>query len=301
MAKRIKKQRKIDLTRIVAVIVIVLAVIYFYLNIFSPTTIPDFLRIGVLREPINILMIGTDITYDAVTLKPMPNRKSRADTIVLIHIDPINFRASALSIPRDTLVDIPDYGKQKINFANAWGGRSMVKQIVSDMTGQKIDYFIEIKPTAVTKLIDLLGGVTVYVDVNMRYQDRAQGLNIDLKKGWQKLSGKQAHDYIRYRDNYRGDIVRIEHQQNFLKATAKELTKPTNIIKAPFAVLTALQEIKTNLPFSKILRLLNLARMFPMENIQTVMAPGDVTMEAQVGSVWIVDDLAMQSAIKNLF
>jgi LCP family protein required for cell wall assembly len=292
---------KIDLARIAAVLVVIAAIAYFYTNILSPTLIHKSLRPAVIRKPLNILILGTDITYDRITKKPMPDRKGRADTILLAHVDPIKYKISMLSIPRDTLVDIPDYGKQKINFAYAWGGLSLTRQIVSDITQKKIDYYVEVKPTAVTKLIDVLGGVTLFVEHDMRYQDRAQGLNINLKKGWQKLSGKQAHDYIRYRDNLRGDIVRIEHQQSFLKATAKELTKPSNVLKAPFAISAALREIKTNMPPSKIIRLLNLARMFSVDDIHTVMVPGDVTMEAKVGSVWVMDELALQKTLTQHF
>ncbi len=298
-----KKERRIrlDLIRITAVLVVILSIAYFYLNIFSPRSIPKSLRVGILRKPLNILILGTDITYDAVTLKPMPDREGRADTILLAHVDPIRYRINLLSIPRDTLVNIPNYGKQKINFANAWGGKSLTRQIIADLTQQKIDYFMEIKPSAITRLVDLLGGVTLFVEQDMRYVDRSQNLNINLKKGRQNLSGKQAHDYIRYRDNIRGDIVRIEHQQNFLKATARELTKPSNVLKAPFAVYGALQEIETDMPLSKIIRLLNLTRMFSVEDVQTVMVPGDVTTEAEVGSVWIADESALKETIEEYF
>ncbi|MEA3494068.1 MAG: LCP family protein [Candidatus Margulisiibacteriota bacterium] len=296
-----KRRSKIDFARVLAFFVVLIAIVYFYINIFSPTSVPKAFRIGLLRKPVNILVLGTDITYDRKTLKPMPDRKGRADTILLAHIDPAKEKISVLSVPRDTLVDIPSYGKQKINFANAWGGLELTKQIITEITGKKIDYFVEVKPTAVTKLIDVLGGVTLYVDVNMRYRDRAQGLNIDLKKGWQKLSGKQAHDYIRYRDNFRGDIVRIEHQQNFIKAVAKEIIKPSKIFRAPQALYTAMQEIKTDLPASKIIRLLNMSRMLSIDDIYTVMIPGDVTMEAGVGSVWVPDQVAFEKELNQYF
>jgi len=292
---------KIDLIRLAAILVIVLAVAYFYVNLFRPTLIPKSFRVGLLREPLNILILGTDVTYDRITLKPMPDRKGRADTILFAHIDPIRGKISLLSIPRDTMVDIPSYGKQKINFANAWGGLKLTKQIVANMTHREIDYYIELRPAAVTRLIDALGGVTLYVEQDMHYRDRAQGLNINLKKGWHKLSGKEAHDYIRYRDNFRGDIVRIEHQQHFMKAVAKEMVRPSKVVKAPGAIYTAITQIKTDLPVSKIIRLMNVARTFAVEDIHTVMIPGDVTMEADIGSVWVPDDVAFEKELEEYF
>jgi LCP family protein required for cell wall assembly len=295
------REKKIDLVRIAAILIIILAVIYFYINLFAPTLIPKSFRVGLLREPLNILILGTDVTYDRITLKPMPDRKGRADTILFAHIDPIKEKISLLSIPRDTMVNIPNYGKQKINFANAWGGLKLTKKIIAEMTHRDVDYYIELKPTAVTKLIDALGGVTLFVEVDMRYRDRAQGLDINLKKGWQKLSGKEAHDYIRYRDNFRGDIVRIEHQQNFMKSVAKEMIKPSKVLRAPQAIYTAIREIKTDLPISKMIRLMNIARTFSVDDIHTVMIPGDVTMEAEVGSVWVPDNIAFEKELKEYF
>ena len=154
------KKGRIDFARIAAIIVVLIAIAYFYLNLFSPSLIPKSLRIGIIRKPINILILGTDITYDAVTHKPMPKLKGRADTILLTRLDPIHWRIIVLSIPRDTYLSIPGQGPQRINVANAYGGVSLVEKSVSNLTQQHINYYIEIKPTAVTKLVDLLGPLT---------------------------------------------------------------------------------------------------------------------------------------------
>lgn len=292
------KRKQIDFARISAVLVVILAIIYFYLNIFSPRLLPKSLRIGIIRKPTNVLILGTDITYDAVTRKPMPELEGRADSILLAHIDPIKSKINILSIPRDTYVPIPGYGMQKINTANVYGEVALLKQTVSNFTNQNIDYYFEIKPTAITKIVDLLGGVSIYVEKDMHYVDRAQNLNINLKKGEQRLSGKQAHDYIRFRHDIQGDIGRIERQQKFLKALVQALTKPTNILKAPFAIHTSLQEIKTDLPLSQSIRLLNLARML---DVKTATVLGKVSYIEKVGSVWLPDKAALTQQIKELF
>lgn len=295
------KKGRIDFTRIAAVAAVLIAIAYFYLNIFSPSLIPKSLRIGIPRKPINILILGTDITYDAVTHKPMPRLEGRADTILLAHVDPIKFQINILSIPRDTYLAIPGHGMQRINVANAYGGVSLVKETVSNFTLQKIDYYIKIKPNAITKIVELLGGISLYVDEDMRYIDRAQNLNINLRKGWQSLSGKQAHDYIRYRDKIRGDIGRIGRQQIFLKALMQAFIRPTNIFKAPFVIRSALQEVETNLPLSLTIRLLNLARMTRSHEIKTNMLPGDVSFVEEVGSVWLPDEVAFKKTIEEYF
>ena len=90
---------KLDLTRLLAIIVIIIAIVYFNLNIFAPKLIPNSLKIGILRKPTNILIIGTDITYDAVTRQPIPQLDGRADTILLAHVNPMKARINLLSYP----------------------------------------------------------------------------------------------------------------------------------------------------------------------------------------------------------
>ena len=296
-----KKKAKVDLTRILAIFVVIIGIGYFYLNIFAPRSIPKSLRIGIIRKPFNLLILGTDITFDARTRQPMPNQNGRTDTILLTRIDPIHSKINILSIPRDTLAPIPGVGRRKINSANAYGGIPLTIKTISRLTGQPIDYYLKIKPAAVTKMVDILGGVTIDVAKNMRYRDRAQGLDINLKKGLQKLSGQQAHDYIRFRDNYSGDIGRIGRQQKFLKALSKTLTTPTNVAKGPFAIHTALREIKTNLPMSLTIRILNWSRTLDVTNLNPVMLPGDVYYTKEAGSVWLPQRAQAKKVIAEMF
>ncbi|MBN2058418.1 MAG: LCP family protein [Candidatus Saganbacteria bacterium] len=295
------KKHRIDPGRLLAIFVILLGVVYFNFNVFSPAALPRCLRIGMIRRPMTLLLLGTDITFDAKTKKPMPEKNGRADTILLTRIDPLKDKVSILAIPRDTLINIPGIGKTKINSANAYGGVDLMKEMVVQVTGQQVDYYIEVKPTAVPHMVDMVGGVTIDIEQDMRYRDRAQGLDIDLKKGRQTLSGKQAHDYIRWRNNFSGDIGRIGRQQKFLKALTRSLISPANVLQAPFAIHTALQEIKTDLPMATTIRLLNWSRTLSTEAVSSVMLPGDVGFTQEAGSVWLPNEAAVQSAINDLF
>ncbi|MFH1826696.1 MAG: LCP family protein [bacterium] len=296
-----KKRRRLDSIRLLAILIILLGIIYFYFNIFSPKRLPDFLRIGLPRSPINLLILGTDITYDAETGLPMPELEGRADTIMLVHIDPVKNQINALSIPRDTYLEIPGHDWQKINAANAWGGLPLLSQTVSKFTGQKIDYYVKLRPTAITKLVDILGGVTLDVEKDMYYVDHAQNLKINLKKGRQRLSGDQAHSYIRFRHDLTADIGRVERQQKFLKALTKELTKPGNILKSPFALRAAVAEIETNLPLTKTVRLLNLGRFIAIDDIKTKTASGEPVYIKQAGSIWQTDRKELDKTLKEFF
>jgi anionic cell wall polymer biosynthesis LytR-Cps2A-Psr (LCP) family protein len=166
---------------------------------------------------------------------------------------------------------------------------------------KKIDYYIEIRPAAITKMVDLLGGVYLFVDKDMYYVDHAQNLNINLKKGWQKLSGKQAHDYIRYRNDIYGDIGRIGRHQIFLKALLQALIRPSNLVKAPFVIQTVLREIDTDLPLSQTVRILNLSRNFSINDLRTTMVSGEVSYLKEAGSVWLPDSIAIKTTAEQLF
>ncbi len=287
--------------RLLAVLVVFLAILFFYLNIFAPALMPKLFRCGGLRAPTNILIIGTDLNFDIVTGKPLPGMEGRTDTIVLAHLDPARYRINLLSIPRDTLVQIPGYGMQKINAAHVYGGIRLTEQTVTQLIGVKIDNYVEVNPRAIIKLVDLLGGVLLVVEKDLRYVDKAQGLDINLKQGWRRLSGKQAHDYIRFRHDAMGDIGRVERQQHFLKALNQTLKRPANIIKAPFAIMIALRQIKTDLAVAKVVRLLFFVRSLGDNDIRTVTLSGEALDVQGVGSSWVANKSDLAKIIKEFF
>lgn len=293
--------KKVDWLRLWAVLIIVLGVAYFYLFVFSPALVPRLFRVGGFTVPTNILIVGTDLNFDSVTGKRLPGMEGRTDTIVLARIDPVHYRVNLLSIPRDTLAQIPDYGMRKINAANVYGGIDLTKRTVTRLTGVQIDKYIEVNPQAVIKLVDLLGGVVLIVEKDMRYTDRAQGLDINLKSGWRRLSGKQAHDYIRFRHDAMGDIGRVERQQKFLKAIDHSLTKPSNLIKAPLAIMLAQQNIKTDLSLSALARLLVFLRSIRSDDIRTATLSGEALDVQGVGSSWVINRTEMDRLIKEYF
>ncbi|MFA6548564.1 MAG: LCP family protein [Candidatus Margulisiibacteriota bacterium] len=288
-------------TRIIALAVVLSAILYFWVNVFSPRFMPSFLRIGTLQRPINLLIVGTDTTFDSVTRKALTKTEGRTDSILLAHIDPARSRINILSIPRDTLVNIPGYYPQKINAANVYGGMDLTKTVVQNLTGQKVDYYIKVKPAIIVDLANLVGGVTLYVEKDMRYVDHAQGLDINLKEGWHKLWGKEAHDYIRFRHDAFGDIGRIDRQQKFLKALVKKAATPSNIMKSPIIIGVVLKEIETDMPLSTNVRVLNLFRMLSFDNIKTATISGEAATVPGAGSVWLVNQSDLQQTIKELF
>jgi len=109
------------------------------------------------QAPATILLLGID-------KREAENDSGRADTIMLLHINPLEKRALLLSIPRDTLVDIPGHGKDKINAAYAFGGEELMIKTVSEFLDAQINHYATIDFEGFVKLVDALGGVDIVIE-----------------------------------------------------------------------------------------------------------------------------------------
>jgi LCP family protein required for cell wall assembly len=291
--------RKPDFLRLLGLLTLVLGIVYFHLNIFFPKYIPHLLKLAIVERPINILVLGTDVTHDLLTRRST-TEVGRADTIVLIHYDPLSSKVSLLSIPRDSYVEIPGYPPQKINAAYVWGRVELTKRVVEDLTGVKIDKYIIINTRGIVKLVDLLGGIPVTIDKDMYYIDRAGKLYINLKAGKRRLSGVDAEGYLRFRQDALADLGRISRQQKFLKALAGALASPPAFLKAPFIIEVVLNNMKTDLSLREFILLGNTARLLELKEIVTETVPGEPG-DNKAGSVWLIDRTQLKQIIERDF
>lgn len=278
-----KKQKKFDLLRAFTLLFVCAGIIFFYLNLLSPSKLPPLLHFGVLNKPCNILILGTDLYINAETRKAKPGR---TDSMMFLHYNPQKQKFYSVSIPRDSYVSVPGYGMQKINSAFVFGGIPLVKEALENVLSRKIDYYIIINPDLLVKIVDLVGGIDLYVDKDMHYTDTAQNLKIDLKEGYHHLSGKQAGQFIRYRMDPMGDLTRVGRQQVFLKALFKKIARPSQLAKAPFILKLLGQNIQTNMSQKEIVLLLNSVRMLSWDDIETFMLPG-TTRDEEPGNYFI--------------
>ncbi|MEU4824088.1 LCP family protein [Actinomadura citrea] len=170
----------------------------------------------------NWLLVGSDSRADATTgegnqvWKP---GQQRTDTIMLLHLPADRKKAYIVSFPRDSWVEIPGYGQQKINAAFSFGGPKLLIETLESLTGIRIDHYGAIDFEGFKSMTDALGGVTV--NIKQGVYDPAR------KKRWeagrQKLNGEDALLFVRQRYNLpNGDFDRIKRQQAFLGALAKQ-------------------------------------------------------------------------------
>lgn len=184
------------------------------------------------QEQVRVLMIGEDDTA-----RRRKDGYGLSDTLVVFAMDTKTKEVRALSIPRDTRVEIPGHGICKINSAHVHGGPLLTKQVVQDILGVPIDYYVKTNTGGLRNLVDMLGGVYIQVEKNMRYTDRHGGLYINLKASSEKqlLNGKEAEGYVRFRHDAFGDsgftyedgqkvaTGRIVRQQKFMRALANRV------------------------------------------------------------------------------
>src|SRR5947207_2486287 len=191
-------------------------------------------------KPAVALVLGTDHRY--VDGK----EPGRSDTMMLIRTDPASHTVSMLSFPRDLRVEIRCPGRgswvDKINAAYPACGPSGPLETLKALTNIPINYLISVNFVGFIQVVNKLGGV--YIDVDRRYFNNHTGPTgyaaINLQAGYQRLDGKQALDFVRYRHTD-SDLFRVARQQMFVQAAKERLARYSK-----FHVSTLLGAIKRN-------------------------------------------------------
>lgn len=268
------------------------------------------LRLPELSRPVNILVLGTKVLTSEVEDPNQPDLgyqalvnsfQGLADTMLLLRFDPAGGKLTVLSIPRDTQAEIEGLGVTKINAANQQGGPSLAAETVSNLLGGvPIDRYVRVNVQAVEKLIDALGGVTVYVPKDMKYQDDSQHLYINLKEGEQHLNGDKALQFLRFRYDEYGDIGRIQRQQTLMRAIIEQALNPKTLLRISDILSIIQSHIDTNLTVEELVALSGFAAQTQRSEVQMLMLPGDFSGDGKKEvSYWLpnqqrIEELAGQ-------
>lgn len=258
-----------------------------------PASRPSFSWPFVLTHRVNILLIGVDVTLN--NRRQIVNM-SRADTLMLISVDPERHRISVLSVPRDTRAFVPGVGDTKINASYAFGGPELTIKSVEGLLGVPVHYYVKLGPESFARIIDAIGGVEVDVEKDMKYTDTWAGLRIDLKKGRQHLSGDQAMQYVRFRHDAIGDIGRVERQQKVLMALYAKLRTPATILAAPTLLRTVAEHTHTNLTMTDMITLGMFAARLDSSDVKVATLPGTFSR-----LYWEPDRVRLTQLLTELF
>lgn len=185
--------------------------------------------------------------FYTILLSGVDDGNGGSDTNILVAVDTANGAIYGVSIPRDTKAIIN--GKaHKINYAYNAGGIQLLADTVSEQLGIPVDYTVQVDLQGFVALVDAIGGVTFNVPIDMDYEDPYQDLYIHIPKGTQKLSGQAALKVVRFREGYASqDIGRMETQQAFLKAVAKQVLTVSNLDKIDSFVKIFQSYVETDL------------------------------------------------------
>ena len=224
------------------------------------------------NEPFYMLLMGTDGSSEREEDESFGG-SFRTDSIILARIDPVNKKVSMVSIHRDTMVDMGEYGQQKVNAAHAFGGAALSVKTVSDFAGVDISHYAEINFDGFRDIVDALGGVEV--DVPVEINDEDAGGHLDA--GLQTLNGEQALILCRSRNTYADsadpDSMRAANQRLVLSAIAEKILS-SDVATIANSVTAISKYVTTDLDVSDIIGLAQAMRgMDTSTDFYTAMDP----------------------------
>ena len=263
-------------------------------------------REGLTKAQSNALRVGTTKTAAG----------ARSDTMLLVHISKARDKATIISIPRDSLVTIPEHqssmykdrtiasAKGKINSAFAWGGAPLLIQTIEAETGVRIDHYIEIGFAGFAGMVDSLGGIQVCSKQDINDPKS----HLIMSAGVHTLNGIEALKYVRTRDfDGRGDIGRMQRQQQFMSAVLRKVTS-TGILLNPVKLVNffnaTIATVKTDsqLNSNDLLTLAKQLKNLSASKVRTLTIPlGNANARvAGLGSVVIWDRILAPDLFNRL-
>lgn len=203
----------------------------------------DFLSVEPQLGEMNVLLIGSDSRGEA---------HSRSDTLMIANYNSNNNKIKLASIMRDTYVDVPGYGLQKINAAFAFGGPELVRQTIKENFDIDVNYYVIVDFKGFSKLVDIITPEGIQVDIPY---EMSYGIGTVLKPGSQTLHGKDLLGYVRFRHDRLSDFGRVERQQEVMSKLKEQAISAHSLYNLPKIVGLAIPYIDTNLDTQSILSL----------------------------------------------
>lgn len=206
------------------------------------------------KQKLRVLVLGIDDNW--TDNDELYTGNTRSDTNIGVEIDLPTHNVSVVSIPRDLWVDIPKDGFGKLNEAYADAGPERTEEtLIRDLGTPPWDYYVVLNINATKSVVDAIGGLDIDVEKDMDYDDEWGHLHIHLKKGLHHLDGDETVGYIRYRHDEEGDYGRMRRQRQVVQVLVKRLRDPSIIAHVPALVGVFRQNVRTDMPYDKMLQL----------------------------------------------
>lgn len=275
----------------------------------------SLLQVPEVSKPVNILLLGIKTNLSDVKTSNGRERKKTgydaevdsleglSDTMMLLRFDPQTQRTIIMGIPRDTKIERTKRGAEKINAVDSESGpAAAAKEVSKVLGGVAVDRYIRVNNLGVAKLVDELGGVTVTVPKDIKYQDDSQHFYVNLKAGKQHLDGMKLLGLLRYRHDANGDLGRMQRQQMVFKALLEQSLNPMTITRIPQLFSVIQRQVDTNLTVEELLALAGFSMQNGKSKMQMLMMPGDYNGDGKHGtSYWLPNEKGIQNMMARYF
>lgn len=305
--KSIRRRRKIVLFRLVFVLVILSlvgsAILFAAYSLYNAGTrvYDEFAEMYQGYNDRRTARMGsTDPKFDGYTniliLGVDNSERQEADTIMVLSFSNETGKSRVIAIPRDTWVASRS-SSGKIGTLYNWGGATLLVREVSKLLGISIHQYIIIGMDTFVELIDVLGGLDIYVEENMDYEDESAGLYIHIEQGYQHLSGEDVQKYLRYKGEKLGDVGRVQRQQKFIKALYAKVLQLDTIPKLPAIADIFRNQMETSAEIFDSAHLANVLRKMSSDPPTTLMLPGSENLDG----AWVPNVAEIEARMSELF
>ena len=257
------------------IILLIFVAFILFLSFFSYKS--KFISNNVHQSRTNFLILGVDFVDNAV----------HSDTIIFLSYNHKSKILDFISFPRDSYVDIPELKYKKITEIYAYfyqksknklvAAKNLASIIEEKFFNKKIEipYYVVVDYNGFKEIIDAIGKIKIFVSEPMDYDDYAGGLHIHFVPGIYYMNGEEALKYVRYRDK-KGDIGRIERQQQFIKSLLEKFVSPIVWFKLPFIAIKIKQNFYTNINLWELVNIILEFRNLRLNNMRFSSLPGNL-------------------------
>ncbi|PIC63808.1 transcriptional regulator [Sporosarcina sp. P13] len=241
---------------------------------------------------INVLLIGNDARGD--------EEEARSDALMIGHYDQDTKKVKLVSLMRDTYVEVPDYGMQKINAAYSLGGPELVRQTIKHNFDVDVQYYAIVNFEGFSKIVDVIAPDGI--DVNIPYE-MSHGIGMTLVPGEQSLNGDQVLGYVRFRHDIHSDFGRVERQQEALSKLKDQAMSVNTLLNLPKLMGVIDPYIETNIDSKTLFTigkgLLAGGKSNEVESLRIPVEGSFTDERVNVGAVLAIDTYTNREALKD--
>lgn len=239
----------------------------------------------------NVLLLGVD--------EGEAGGAPNADSVLLVSLDQGAGRVRVLSIPRGTLMTAADGTSETISRIYRAGGPTEAVRAVRSLLGVTIHYYVVIDPKILAEMVDAVGGIDLYAEMAMDYEDPKANLFIHIRQGYQHMDGDTVQKYLRYQSGELGDIGRVQRQRRFVRAMYDKLLQLDTVPKLPQLAAILQARVTTSVEVWDSGQLAAVVQTLSPDPPDTAMLPG----APQIGddNVYVADLPKVKEKIAELF